>query len=196
MKVSLEEFVAISEGEKTQFHILMNPQPRYPGTAKIVYAKHPFAPSVLAGTPAERIADIGDEKMVALAEDSCGNIVEIVGDCPVGKIGDIIVVESEPNKQKLEIVGIRAKGLQQIDGKEAFLFGISVSHRECEKQNECESECWPGLGAYRDDESSDCGGTPWQECHCVCDEYEKHWGRDLFAQDPFVWIIEFKRVGQ
>lgn len=81
---------AILDGRKTQTRRPVKPAP-FPSTDKVVFERHPFAPSALKGTPAEGMK-IGPERDVWQMEDWCGNIIGVLGTCPFGAPGDLLWV--------------------------------------------------------------------------------------------------------
>jgi hypothetical protein len=96
----------------------------------------------------------------------------------------------------LHIVSVECRRVNTIKTAEAFATGIDVDERLCGHAEECRLDTWPGVGAYRDDESSEAGGKPWGECTCVLDRFREDWNlRNPRAQfsEGWAWCLKIRK---
>lgn len=170
---------AILDGIKTQTRVPVKEPPNYPGIAKFVFERHPFAPSALDGTPAQDLTGKDLERDTWLYEDSCGNIVGILGDCPYGKIGDRLITHEvigegglRINSVTLEIVDVRVERVQDINGNDAHLEG--VKKRQCDWEGYAS---WNWVAGFK---------FVWDSIYTP-----QGFGWDT---DPWVWVIEFRKM--
>lgn len=77
----------------------------------------------------------------------------------------------------LEIVSVRVERLQDITDRDAFAEGVEKSSYGCHKHAPGGSGCMTGRDGYR---------ALWDSIN----------GPGSWAANPFVWVIEFKRVAQ
>lgn len=96
----------------------------------------------------------------------------------------------------LRIVSVECRRVNTIKTAEAFATGIDVDERLCGHAEECRLDTWPGVGAYRDDESSEAGGKPWGECTCVLDRFREDWNRRnprVQFEVGYAWFMVIKK---
>ena len=120
--------------------------------------------------------------MTWLIEDWAGNIVGTYGDCPYGEPGDLLLVDM-PNGETivLKVVGVRVERLQEISETDAIAEGIlSLSKDDRLKHGVPSvnvSEQYPikAFSFFWDSIYGKSSGCKWKD-------------------DPWVWVIGFRRV--
>lgn len=203
---------AILECRKTQTRRIVKNPPAYPGVSKFSFEKHPFAPSAMKGTPAEKIK-IAPEKNIWVYEDWCGNIVGILGDCQYGQPGDRLWV-----REKFSLCDAR-----RPDGNPCVLYSatseakvkwkpsihmprwasritLEITNVKVERLNDISEEDAKAEGVDIS-EMMELEGDPeyakqnwnyrtafkllWQNIHSM-----KSWN-----ENPWVWVVGFKKMG-
>lgn len=97
--------------------------------------------------------------------------------CPYGVIGDRLQVKNE--RLELEITGIRVERVQDISGADAIAEGAIES---VQWANEEAKQSWLGNEGY----AKGCYRHLWNEINGKKYPWESN---------PWVWVVEFKRVG-
>lgn len=128
-------------------------------------------------------------KNYVFEKDPCGKDKKIASTgCPFGEIGDKLIVSKKlkeaPNpiylipRLTLEITDIKVERLQDI------------SDDDCDKEGIYQVDVTPVIQAYEcgekfiDDTERECFKQLWQSIK----------GKDSWDQNPFVWVISFRRV--
>jgi hypothetical protein len=207
---------------QTRREVKNMPEIACPSVCRLVYGQHPFSPSSFVGTPAEgRIA--GNDRMAWLAEDFWGNVIGAEESswlkCPYGVPGDRLWVKETfyphdghvtyaadctpaglkqmkgmwkpsifmPRRKSritLEIKGIRVEPLKDISEAAAIEEGLDTRSSA-------------DFTSYRDylwklkEDSSHWYANPVESYASLWDMLN---GAGSWAKNPWVWVIEFRRV--
>lgn len=168
---------AIIEGRKTQTMRALKPQP-----ANIAIFPKNWGATMRRSKSMDMYGDDGlTWGNVPMADGTWGNVR-----CPYGQVGDRMSIHmpSSSSQIRIEITGLRVERLQDISERDAISEGV---------ERTVIGDAWR---RYCDDAEQEAAGlTPCETASAsFCSLWESINGPESWAANPWVWVVEFKKV--